>query len=129
MHHFCSTGNTASVYSDVSDLELLMFNYYRILQKTKRRRRQQRYRIHSTLFARQELGECHCLIQELSFDPERFHMYFRMNPEAFDSLLAMVEPLLVKQNTNFRKALTTGERLVTVLKVKVKLEMYTHTIA
>ena len=120
MHHFCSTGNTASVYSDVSDLELLMFNYYRILQKTKRRRRQRRYRIHSTLFARQELGEYHCMTQELRVDPE----------DAFKSLLAsMVQLLIVKHNTNFCKALTTGERLVTVLKVKVKLELYRHTIA
>ncbi len=74
----------ASVDSDDSDLEVLMFNYYRILQKTKRRRRQRRYWIHSTLVARQGLGEYHRLIQELRVDPERFHMYFRMNPDAFD---------------------------------------------
>ena len=89
-----------------------MFNYYRILQKTKRRRRQRRYWIHSTMVARQGLGEYHCLIQELRVDPERFHMYFRRNPcMHLIHYWLMVEPLIMKQNTNFRKALTAGERL------------------
>ena len=44
-----------------------------------------------------------------------FIMYFRMNSGAFDSLLAVVEPLIVKQNKNFRKTDYTGERLAITL--------------
>ena len=40
-----------------------------------------------------------------------FYRYLRMSPERFDVLLGLVEPLISKQRTNFRKPISAAERL------------------
>ena len=45
--------------------------------------------------------------------PARF---LRMSPERYDHLLSMVHPLIAKQNTRFRKAITSSERLAFTLR-------------
>jgi len=57
--------------------------------------------IHRTLTLRNMFGEYHVLIQELRSDPERFRHYFRMTPDAFDTLQSMVEAQLTRMDTNY----------------------------
>jgi len=42
--------------------------------------------------------------------------YLRMSPERFDHLLSLVGPLIKKQDTKFREAITPGERLALTLR-------------
>ena len=44
----------------------------------------------ATLWRRRELGEFHCLLQELRLDNGRFQRYFRLTVAQFEDLLARV---------------------------------------
>ena len=39
-----------------------------------------------------------------------------MSPERFDHLLSLVDPIISKKDTNFRKAISAGERLAVTLR-------------
>lgn len=56
------------------------------------------------------------LIAELRNYPEKFRNFTRMQSETFDYLLALIENVIAKQNTNFRKSITPGERLFITLR-------------
>ena len=43
-------------------------------------------------------------------------MYFRMSPDRFNHLLSLVEPLIRKSDTRFRKSISAGERLALTLR-------------
>ena len=45
-----------------------------------------------------------------------FYRYLRMSPERFDALLGLVEPLISKQQTNFREPISAAERLSVTLR-------------
>ncbi|CAM1311709.1 Uncharacterised protein at_DN1314 [Pycnogonum litorale] len=49
-------------------------------------------------------------------DHASFFRYLRMTPAKFDELLCKVGPLIVKQDTNYRKACSPGERLAVTLR-------------
>lgn len=72
--------------------------------------------MHPILQSREMLGEYHRLISELREHPDRFFTYFRMTPEIFDELLSLIEQSIQHRDTNYRKAITPGERLAITLR-------------
>jgi len=76
--------------------------------------------VHKTNTRREELGEFNRLVQELSEDSHRFHMYFRMKKEEFEYLHELIKDEIHKQNTQFRKAIPSRERLGVCLRYTFK---------
>ena len=57
------------------------------------------------------------LIRELNAeDPEQFRQYHHLSQESFHQILAMVSPLLSKQDTHLRMAIKPSERLSVALR-------------
>ncbi|CAH1963126.1 unnamed protein product [Acanthoscelides obtectus] len=56
------------------------------------------------------------LVNELKFAPKDWHNYLRMNEETYLKLLSMVTPLIKKQDTVMRKAISPHERLTATLR-------------
>ena len=50
------------------------------------------------------------------FDSYFFSRYIRMSPEWFDHLLGLIENRITKEETNFRKAISAGEKLAVALR-------------
>ena len=97
--------------------ELLIFAYYQSRRRTVlRKRRARSIWIRDTILKRQQLGEYHCLVNELRQDCLRFKMYFRISPSVFGELLALVGPAIQKMNTHYRKCIDPGERLAITLR-------------
>ncbi|KAF5302344.1 hypothetical protein FQA39_LY10383 [Lamprigera yunnana] len=67
--------------------------------------------VHKINKKRDELGEFHHLIPELQQCPKRFHMYFRMSKEKFAYLHELVRSDIEKQDTQFRRAISSEEIL------------------
>ena len=76
----------------------------------RRRRRRRTVWIHPILRRRQQFGEFHRLVQELRLDDQRFFQYFRMTPETFENLLAIVGSHIRKQTTNYRNPISPQQR-------------------
>ncbi|KAF5287582.1 hypothetical protein FQA39_LY15859 [Lamprigera yunnana] len=72
--------------------------------------------VHKINKKRDELGEFHHLIPELQQCPKRFHMYFRMSKEKFAYLHELVRSDIEKQDTQFRRAISSEERLAVCLR-------------
>lgn len=72
--------------------------------------------VHDINQKRSKLGEFHRLVQELRNDPRRFHMYFRMMKEEFDYVHDLIKKDIQKQSTQFRKPISTEERLAVCLR-------------
>ena len=49
-------------------------------------------------------------------DHESYFKYFRMTPSRFDHLLSLVGPAIIRQETNFRKPVSPGERLAVTIR-------------
>ncbi|KAK4289341.1 hypothetical protein Pmani_037680 [Petrolisthes manimaculis] len=57
------------------------------------------------------------LVKELSLeDHDSFRFFHRVNQDQFLELLSLVEPLISKQDTRMRKAVTSHERLSVMLR-------------
>ncbi|KAL4125826.1 hypothetical protein QTP88_010066 [Uroleucon formosanum] len=54
--------------------------------------------------------------KELDQDAEKFHGYYRINPETFTILVNIVEASIKKRDTNFRQAVSVEERLLITLR-------------
>nr|CAI5836615.1 unnamed protein product [Callosobruchus analis] len=72
--------------------------------------------VHEINVRREELGEYHRLVQELNEHPDRYHMYFRMTKDEFNFLHELIKEDIKKQNTQFRRAISTEERLAVCLR-------------
>ena len=62
-----------------------------------------------------EKGEYKVLYPDLRQYEDRFFVMYRMTIDKFDELLQMVTPLIEKQNTKYREAVSPEERLVVTL--------------
>ena len=51
------------------------------------------------------------LLEELRLYPDDFQNYLGMDYDIYNELLELISPLIVKQDTNFRDAITPHERL------------------
>ncbi|KAK7162472.1 hypothetical protein R3I93_006702 [Phoxinus phoxinus] len=94
----------------------------------RRKRKRRSVWIHETIRARGHDGEYHRLVQELRLDEVRFQQYFRLDRTQFDVLLRRVGPLIAKENTNYRRAISPGERLAICLRFLATGDFY-RTIA
>lgn len=65
---------------------------------------------------RNEFGEFHHLFPDLLKDNSKFFQYFRMSQEKFYELLNHIKPLIEKQNTRFRRSISSEERLAVCLR-------------
>lgn len=63
-----------------------------------------------------KLGEFNRLVHELRMGPRRFLMYFRMTKEEFDYVHELIKKDIQKQSTQFRKPISTEERLAVCLR-------------
>ena len=62
-------------------------------------------------------GQFHRLAKELRLERESSYLeYFRMNPQTYDSLLNIIQPRILKQNTCMREAISPSERLAVTLR-------------
>lgn len=75
-----------------------------------------RHWVHPINKKRKIFGEYHHLMADLEGDEEKFRRYFRLNKEQFDEVLACVGNAIKKEDTNYRKAITSKERLAMCLR-------------
>ena len=61
-------------------------------------------------------GEFFTLYQDLREYPEKFFRWYRMSIEKFDFLLGKLQPVLQKENNNYRDSISAEERLVITLR-------------
>lgn len=84
-----------------------------------KKRKQRRIWVKRWLEKRQSDGMYMKLLSELRYgydkDDYLYRNFLRMSHANFSELLAMVEPLIEKQNTHFRMAISAGERLAITL--------------
>ena len=59
----------------------------------------------------QQFGEFHTLYKDLRKYPDRFYTYYRMSTEQFDYILAQIEHLIYKPNTNWQCSISAEEKL------------------
>jgi len=61
---------------------------------------------------------CHLnLLKEIQLsDPKDYQNYFRMNIDIYNKLLSMVEPLIIKKDTNMRESIPPNQRLALTLR-------------
>lgn len=73
--------------------------------------------IRACILDREIRGEASTLVQEMRFrDLVWYYNYTRMMPESFDELLNLIEPIIRKQETNFRKPISPAIRLLITLR-------------
>ena len=82
----------------------------------RKRRTPKRYWTHRIFLRRGDFGEYHHLLDEVLKDEEKCVSYIRMRPETFQILLDHIGPHIEKRTTNFRKPLSSRERLVITLR-------------
>lgn len=83
--------------------------------KKRKRQRKRRFWIHPH-YIRNVCYSTFIVSNELDQDPEKFHGYYRMNPETFTILVNIVEASIRKRDTNFRQAVSVEERLLITLR-------------
>ena len=83
-----------------------------IRRRRRRRQRQQNRRFWVTQVCTEEKkqrGEWENLVHELQDDREYCYRYLRMSPDRFAHLCGLVEPLITKQDTNYKKMHTSSK--------------------
>ena len=91
------------------------------LLRAQRRKKQQEKKRRTRLWTRElfkpgEEGDYEHLLKKLENDRELHFRYLRMSKERFEHLLSLVEPVIMKNDTNFRKAIPAKKRLVITLR-------------
>ncbi|XP_063378567.1 uncharacterized protein LOC134665522 [Cydia fagiglandana] len=72
--------------------------------------------IHEINGKRGDHSEYHNLCRELESHEDRFYWYFHMSRDSFEELHDLVRPHILKNDTNYRKAIGTRERLAVCLR-------------
>ena len=87
------------------------------VQRIQRRKRPRKKWVRAWIQRRWKHGAHHALMQELSAeDPEGFRNFQRMDTNDFQELLRKVTPLIQRQDTNMREAISPSERLSITLR-------------
>ena len=93
---------------------IIIANAVKIIRKRQRRRRQW---TRPWIQRRSHHGAHHALLQELTTeDPDGFRNFLRMDKADFDELLTKVTPLIHRQDTWMREAISVSERLSITLR-------------
>nr|CAI5818362.1 unnamed protein product [Callosobruchus analis] len=98
--------------SDDSDDTILLM-WWRLRQKKKRKKRE--HWVHPALTNLISHGGNICA-RELRLHPIQFQNCYRLTPKTFDALLNLVEPLILKQDSNCRACISPTERLLITLR-------------
>lgn len=86
------------------------------VRKAKRKRAAKRLWTREWVKKREEYGACHTLMNELALsDLAGFKNYTRMSSNDFEFLLEKISPLISRQDTTMRKAISARERLAVTL--------------
>lgn len=88
-------------------------------EKTEKKRAPRQEWMLDWLLQRPSLGAHNTVLQEFRNTENQKHLFknfLRMDERTFEELLAMVTPLIQKQDTNMRKAITPSERLAVTLR-------------
>ncbi|XP_050507699.1 uncharacterized protein LOC126885258 [Diabrotica virgifera virgifera] len=94
-------------------------------RRQRKKRKMRRYWIHPLNAFNIIHSPAIVLKEQLNLYPEKFKEYYRMNQASFRYLLEIVGPNIEKQNTNYRKAISSEERLLITLRernMKINLE-------
>ena len=98
----------------------LLFLLLLLVRRRKVARWKRRLWVREIFQSRATRGEYHALISEMRLsDHESFYRYFHMTPERFSLLLREVGPSITYHDTNFRRAISPGERLAITLRFLV----------
>ncbi|KAL0883304.1 hypothetical protein ABMA27_016715 [Loxostege sticticalis] len=84
--------------------------------------------VHEINKKRLQYGEYHTLFGHLESDEDRFFQYFRMSRSSFEDLHEIIRLEILKQDTNYRLAITTRERLAICLRYLATGNSF-HTIS
>jgi len=107
----------------------MMMMMMMILQRKKRKRRVKRFWVRPWITRRLEYGFYDRLMNELqSESPTDFKNMLRIEPAMFQELTDRLTPRILKQNTNYRKAIEPGMRLAITLKHLTTGESY-HSLS
>ena len=88
-------------------------SYYAL--KTCKKRRNRKVWVKHWLTKRERLSHVN-LVRELREEKEDFHNYFRMPELVYEQLLRLVTPIIAKQDTCMRDAISPHERLSVTLR-------------
>lgn len=96
---------------------LLMYSAVAVACVVKRRRRRIKRKLWTKdwLLKRDQFSHVN-ILNELRFHPKDWHNYLRMDEDTYLELLSRVSPLIVRKDTNMRKAITPHERLTATLR-------------
>ena len=102
---------------DELKLLLSLASYILYRRYTKQPKRIRQWWCKPWLLRREQLGAYHTLFDELEHEDRwSFKNFARLNPELFNELERKLEPLIGRQNTTFRRCISTGERLAITLR-------------
>lgn len=86
-------------------------------RNNKRKRRNRTVWVRDWIKNRPKVGAYNCLIQELkSIDTSSYRNFLRMDVSTFEELFTKVAPLIARQDTRMREAISAGERLAVTLR-------------
>ena len=88
-----------------------------LLYRRRMKKRKKRIWVHDILQRREQLGEFHRLVRELSSHEDKFFEYFRMSEDQFLQILQLVQGDLQKNVTHYRKPISAKERLALCLRL------------
>ena len=118
--HDCKMAAPRDVIVESSSSEDEEALLWLLLVRRRRRRLKARCRKNWTrpwVMRRQAQGVFSNLIQELNAeDPEKFRQYHRLDRQSFQKVLALVAPLITKQETHMRCSISPSERLAVTLR-------------
>ncbi|KAF9405816.1 hypothetical protein HW555_013598 [Spodoptera exigua] len=90
-----------------------IISYY--ISKTKNNRRRRKVWVRNWLTKRERLSHVN-LVRELREEKEDFQNYFRMPEPVYEELWCLVTPIIAKQDTCMREAISPRERLSATLR-------------
>nr|CAI5839350.1 unnamed protein product [Callosobruchus analis] len=103
----------SAVALDIDALALIGLLFILLKRKQSKRRNRERW-CKPWLLQRKEYSHVN-LLKELRFEPNDFRNYLQMDEQTYLKLLAAVTPLIEKQDTIMRKAISPHERLTVTL--------------
>ena len=101
---------------DVQKLRALIIAH-NIFKKRRKQRRKRNCWVRPWVQRRQQLGACSTLTRELHIeDAQQFRNFVRMNATQVQFIIETIRPVIAKQDTKFRRAVSVYERVMVTLR-------------
>ena len=98
-------------------------------EKARIKRRNHRVWVRGWIARRQEMGAFQRIVRELATeDPSLFMEYLRMDKDQFNHLVSLVSPLIKKEDTCMREAISPAKKVALTLRFLATGELF-HSIA